>query len=69
MVREERRRTGSPRLVVSEIKWRTSPAESQGLLAQLTARFERSPLAKRYHDVRFEIIDAGELPRLARVER
>lgn len=65
MVREERHGGGS-RLVVSEVKWRASPAETQRLRAQLAARFERSPLARTHRDVRFEIIDASELPRLAR---
>lgn len=69
MVREERRRGGGSRLVVSEIKWRTAPAESRRLLAQLAARFERSPLVKQYRDVRFELIVASELPRLAQLEQ
>jgi len=69
MVREEKRRGGGSRLVVSEIKWRASPAESQRLLAQLAARFGRSPLARQYRDVRFEIVDGGDLPKLAQLEQ
>lgn len=69
MVREERRRGGGSRLVVSEIKWQASAAESRRLLAQLAARFERSSLAKQHRDVRFELIVASELPRLAELER
>jgi len=68
MVREEQRRGGGARLVVTDIKWRIAPAESPRLLAQLAARFERSSLAKRHPDVRFEVIDASELPRLAQLQ-
>jgi AAA+ ATPase superfamily predicted ATPase len=70
MVREERRKGGARRLVVSEIKWKTLSAnELRRVKRDLAARFARSALAKRYHDVELEVIDARALARLARRER
>jgi len=68
MIREERHRGIGSRLVVSEIKWRATQAESPRLLAQLAARFERSRLSNQYRDVQFEVIDTRQLPKLAQLE-
>lgn len=54
---------GSPKeLVVAEVKWRKlTVAERASVLRQLRGKWSRCQLAKRYAEVRFEVMDATVL--------